>query len=171
MHRNNGNTLAAIHNPPYKSNKKHDIDELLFEITGSTTTSVLELEEYGSGPYPYITAQATNNGTEKFYNFYTEKGNVLTIERTIQGYCSYQPKNFSASIDIVKLIPKFEMNKYVALFLVTILNLEKYRYNYGRKASQTRLKSTSIKLPEKNGKPNFEFMKIFIQSLPYSKNL
>lgn len=63
------------------------------------------------------------------------------------------------------------MNKYVALFLVTILNLEKYRYNYGRKASQTRLQSTSIKLPEKNGKPNFEFMKIFIQSLPYSKNL
>ena len=153
----------------WKRFKLHD--ELLFEITGSTTTSVLELEEYGSGPYPYITAQATNNGTEKFYNFYTEKGNVLTIERTIQGYCSYQPQNFSASIDVVKLIPKFEMNKYVALFLVTILNLEKYRYNYGRKASQTRLQSTSIKLPEKNGKPNFEFMKIFIQSLPYSKNL
>ena len=144
-------------------------NEFLFEITGSTTTSVLELEEYGEGPYPYITAQATNNGTEKFYDFYTEKGNVLTIERAIQGYCSYQPKNFSASSDVVKLIPKFEMNKYVALFLVTILNLENYRYNYGRKASQTRLKSTSIKLPEKNGKPDFYFMEAFIKSLPYSK--
>ena len=69
-----------------------------------------------------LTFQATNNGTEKFYDFYTEKGNVLTIERAIPGYCSYPPKNFSASSDVVKLIPKFEMNKYVALFLVTILN-------------------------------------------------
>lgn len=151
--------------------KQFKVHKFLFEITGSTTTSVLELEEYGYGAYPYITAQATNNGTEKFYDFYTEKGNVLTIERAIQGYCSYQPKNFSASIDVVKLNPKFEMNKYVALFLVTILNLENYRYNYGRKASQTRLKSTYIKLPEKDGKPDFEFMEIFIKSLPYSNNL
>ena len=42
------------------------------------------------------------------------------------------------------------MNKYIALFLVTILNLENYRYNYGRKASQVR------KLPERDGKPDVE---------------
>lgn len=99
------------------------LQKFLFEITGSTTTSVFELEESGYGPYPYITAQATNNGTYQFYHFYTEEGNVLTIERAIQGYCSYQPQNFSASVDVVKLIPKFEMNKYVALFLVTLRNL------------------------------------------------
>lgn len=145
------------------------VHKFLFEITGSTTTSVLKLEEYGDGPYPYVTAQATNNGTHKFYDFYTEKGNILTIERAIMGYCFYQPQKFSASIDVIKLIPKFEMNKYVALFLVTILNLENYRYNYGRKASQTRLKTTSIKLPERDGKPDLEFMEIFIKSLPYSK--
>lgn len=147
------------------------LHKFLFEITGSQTTSILELEEYGYGPYPYITAQATNNGAHKFYNFYTEKGNVLTVERAIQGYCSYQSKNFSASSDVVKLIPKFKMNKYVALFLVTILNLENYRYNYGRKASQSRIKTTSIKLPERDGKPDYEFMEMFIQSLPYSNNL
>lgn len=86
-------------------------------------------------------------------------------------YCFYQPKNFSASNNVVKLIPKFEMNKYVALFLVTILNLEHYRYNYGRTASQARLKTISIKLPERDGKPDFEFMETFMKSIPYSKNL
>ena len=96
---------------------------------------------------------------------------TLKIESAILGYCSYQPKNFSASDNVVKLIPNFKMNKYVALFLVTILNLENYRYNYGRKASQTRLKTLYIKLPERNGKPDFEFMETFIQSLPYSRNL
>lgn len=50
------------------------------------------------------------------------------------------------------------MNKYVAMFLVTIMNLEKYRYNYGRKCSQTRMKQISIKLPSKKGQPDFEYM-------------
>ena len=63
------------------------------------------------------------------------------------------------------------MNKYVALFLVTILNLENYRYNYGRKASQKRLKTIYIKLPERDEKPDFEFMETFLKSLPYSKSI
>lgn len=150
--------------------KWFNLDQNLFEITGSQTNSSSELEKYGYGQYPYVTAQATNNGTYKLYDFYTEEGNILTIGSVV-GYCSYQPKNFSASNDVVKLIPKFEMNKYVALFLVTILNLENYRYNYGRKANQARLKTISIKLPERDGKPDFEFMEIFIKNLPYSKNL
>ena len=57
------------------------------------------------------------------------------------------------------------------MFFVTILNMEKYRYNYGRKASQTRMKEISIKLPEKNGSPDFLYMENYIKSLPYSKSL
>lgn len=151
--------------------KLFKLHEDLFEITGSQTTPILELEEYGYGQYPYVTTQATNNGTEGFYDFYTEEGNVLTFDSAICGYCSYQPKNFSASDHVEKLIPNFEMNKYVALFLVTLLNLENYRYNYGRKASQTRMKTIYIKLPEKSGKPDFQFMETFMKSLPYSINL
>ena len=36
--------------------KLHTVGFADFEITGSTTTSVLELEEYGEGPYPYISS-------------------------------------------------------------------------------------------------------------------
>jgi type I restriction enzyme M protein len=57
------------------------------------------------------------------------------------------------------------------MFFVTIMNLEKYRYNYGRKASQTRMKKILIKLPEKNGNPDLIFMENYIKSLPYSKSL
>lgn len=143
----------------------------LFDISGSITTSILELEEYGVGEYPYITTQATNNGVEGFYNFSTEKGDVLTVDSAVLGYSSYQPKDFSASDHVEKLMPKFKINKYIAMFLVTILNLEQYRYNYGRKCSQSRMKQTKIKLPAKNGKPDFNFMENFIKSLPYSKNI
>lgn len=140
----------------------------LFTITGSKTTPLLELEEYGKGKFSYVTTQATNNGVEGFYDFYTEEGNVLTVDSAVLGYCSYQPFDFSASDHVEKLIPKFKMNKYIALFLVTIMNLEQYRYNYGRKCSQTRMKQISIKLPSKKGQPDFEYMENFIKSLPYS---
>lgn len=143
----------------------------LFNITGSKTTPLLELEEYGKGKYPYVTTQATNNGVEGFYDFYTEEGNVLTVDSAVLGYCAYQPENFSASDHVEKLMPKFKMNKYTAMFLVTILNLERYRYNYGRKCSQTRMEQIKIKLPAKNGQPDFEFMESYIKSLAYSKSI
>ncbi len=143
----------------------------MFDITGSKTTPLLELEEYGKGKYPYVTTQATNNGVEGFYSLYTEEGNILTIDSAVLGYCSFQPLPFSASDHVEKLIPKFSMNKYVALFLVMIMNLEQYRYNYGRKCSQTRMEKINIKLPAKNAEPDFEFMENYIKSLPYSSSI
>ncbi|PIZ44869.1 hypothetical protein COY31_01610 [Candidatus Wolfebacteria bacterium CG_4_10_14_0_2_um_filter_39_18] len=143
----------------------------LFKISGSETTPLLELEEYGRGNYPYVTTQATNNGVEGFYNFYTEDGGVLTVDSAVLGYCSYQSYNFSASDHVEKLIPKFMMNKYIAMFLVTIINQEQYRYNYGRKCSQDRMEKGSIKLPSKDGSPDWGFMENYIKSLSYSSNL
>lgn len=144
----------------------------LFKIIGTKTTPKEELEEIGKGKYPYVTTQATNNGVDNFFNEYTEEGNVLTIDSAVIGYCSYQPLNFTASDHVEKLIPKFKMNKYHALFFVTIINMDQYRFNYGRKASQTRIKKISIKLPIlDNGNPDLLFMENYIKSLPYSSSI
>ena len=151
--------------------KLFELYQELFKIRGSKTTSLLDLALHGTGQYPYVTTQAINNGTKGFFDFYTEEGNVLTTESAILGHCTYQPFHFSASDHVEKLIPNFDMDQYIALFLVTILNLERYRYNYGRKASQARLKKISLKLPAKNGEPDFQFMRQYIQGLPYSKPL
>jgi hypothetical protein len=141
----------------------------LFEIKGSTTTSVLELEEHGVGVHPYVTTQATNNGVAGFYDFFTEQGNILTVDSAVLGYCSYQEFAFSASDHVEKLIPRFEMDKYIALFLSTIFNLERYRFNYGRKCSHARMKQMVIKLPvDSSGKPDWDFMSNYIKSLSYS---
>jgi len=156
----------------FEINKWKDFDlNKLFKIQGSKTTPLLELEEYGNGKYPYVTTQATNNGIEGFFDFYSEDGDILTADSAVLGYCSYQLLPFSASDHVEKLMPKFKMNKYIAMFLVTILNLEQYRYNYGRKCSQERMKKISIKLPNKNGNPDFEYMENYIKSLSYSSSL
>jgi len=145
--------------------------ETLFKIKGSNTTPLSELEERGKGKYPYVTTQASNNGVKGFYDYYTEEGNVLTVDSAVLGYCSYQPLAFSASDHVEKLIPKFSMSKYVALFIFTIINAEQYRYNYGRKCSQERMKKSHIRLPSKNSVPDFEFMENYIKSLPYSSSM
>lgn len=144
---------------------------VLFNLKGTKTTPILELVATGKGEYPFVTTQATNNGIEGFYDLETEEGNVLTIDSAVLGYCAYQEINFSASDHVEKLIPKFKLNKYIAMFLVTIINQEQYRYNYGRKCSQTRMKEISIKLPSKNNKPDLEFMEKYIKALPYSSSL
>lgn len=175
-------TLDKIAIPSYKKLLQKELDlntrnwesfelKALFKITGSKTTPLSELEDYGKGKYPYLTTQATNNGVEGFYDYYTEERNVLTVDSAVLGYCSYQPLEFSASDHVEKLIPRFNMNKYVALFISKIINTEQSRYNYGRKCSQERMRKSHIKLPSKNGVPDFEFMESYIKSLPYSSSI
>jgi len=145
----------------------------LFNIKGSITTPKIELEESGLGLWPYVTTQAINNGIEGFYNIKTEKGNILTVDSAVLGFCAYQEKDFSASDHVEELIPKFHLTSYIAMFLTTLINKEQYRYNYGRKCSQTKLKKSQIKLPailntQGEYEPDWQWMEDYIKGLPYS---
>ena len=138
----------------------------LFDVTGSKTTKVDDLEEYGPGKYPYVTTKASNNGIEGFFNYYTEQGGCLTIDSAVIGYCSFQKNNFSASDHVEVLRPKFEMNENIALFLVTIINLDCYKYSYGRKRSQKQINKDVIKLPvDEKGDPDWNYMNNYIETM------
>ena len=144
----------------------------LFSISGTKTTPLAQLKSYGAGNSPYVTTKASNNGVHDFYDHATEQGQVLVVDSAVLGYCSYQRDDFSASDHVEKLTPKFDMNKYISIFLATIINHNQYRFSYGRKACQERLRSAWIKLPSTmDGKPDWEFMDKYIQSLPFSRSL
>lgn len=151
-----------INSNVYKNFKLSDI----FDVKGTKTTSIDELKEYGYGKYPYITTQSTNNGVAGFYNFYTENGNVLTIDSAVAGYCSYHEENFSASDHVEKLIPKFKLNKYIALYLCSLINSNKFRFSYGRKANQKQIKNIEIPLPiTAEGNIDWEYIYIYIYAI------
>ena len=145
----------------------------LFTVTGSKTTSKIELEASGIGKHPYVTTKATNNAVDGLYSIATEKGNVIVIESAVNGYVTYQGMDFSASAHVEKLIPKFEMNKYSGLFIVNMIRvLTNGMYNYGHKFNQKRIKDTIINLPiTPDGTPDYDFMERYIKSLPFSKVL
>ena len=65
------------------------------------------------------------------------------------------------------------MNKYIAFFLIAVLRMEKFRYDYGRKWTvDKQMKDTQIKLPvDAHGNPDYDFMERYIKSLPYSANI
>ena len=64
------------------------------------------------------------------------------------------------------------LNERTALYIVTILNNEQFKYSYGRAFLMDRIKDTMIKLPtDSDGKPDWQFMEDYIKSLPYGDRL
>lgn len=119
------------------------------------------------GTTPYLGAIDKNNGVSNYIGQAPLfDGGVITINYDGSiGECFYQPNPFWASDAVNVLIPKFEMPVEVALFITTLLKAEKYRFNYGRKWHIQRLESTRLRLPSKNGIPNWNSITAYMNGL------
>ena len=154
-----------------KTWKYFDLVEL-FEISASSDELMDDLSE--GGLTPYITSTDSNNGVTSYVKEEpTNPAGTITANRGGSvGYFFYQPLPYkSTPVDVRILTPKFKINKFVGLFIKTILQLEKYRFNYSRKMGSDRLSQFKIKLPSINNQPNFQFMEEYIKSLPYSAEI
>lgn len=124
----------------------------------------------------YIGAVSENNGVREKIEVETLwKPNCITVNYNGSvGEAFYQSEPFWASDDVNVLYAKkfWQMNKYVAMFLITVIKANRYRFGYGRKWTLQKMKETIIKLPSnKNGDPDFAFMEKYIKSLPYSDKI
>lgn len=147
---------------------KHSLNDLFF-ISASSDLLIDDLSI--GGKTPYISSTEKNNGVFEFvHDEATNNGNTITANRGGSvGFFFYQPSSYLATpVDVRILTPKFKLNKYIGIFLVTVLKLEKFKFNYSRKMGSDRLSKLSIKLPTKDGSPDFDFMENYIKSLPYS---
>jgi len=145
----------------------------LFDVSASRDGLSDGLTE--GGKTPYVTSSESNNGVTSFFEEEaTNKAGTITANRGGSvGYFFYQPVDYmSTPVDVRILTPKFEIDSFIGLFMKTILQLEKYRYNYSRKMGSDRLREFKIKLPvDLNNQPDWNFMRDYIKSLPYSFNI
>lgn len=130
-------------------------------------------EDYNQGNTPLVSSSDTNNGVMHMIDISPAfNGNMLTIGK-IGATTYYQKEPFLATSDVTVLAPKFKcFNKYIGLFMATIINQEGCKWSYGRQIRLGDSKKLKIKLPvDKNGNPDWQFMENYIKSLPYSANL
>ena len=126
------------------------------------------------GETPFIGAIDANNGQrQRVLAKPNHKGNTITV--TYNGSVAeafYQPEPFLASDDVNVLYPKFDLNRYTAMFICALIRREKFRFNYGRKWHLERMNETVIRLPATVTKePDWASMEAYISSLPYSKSV
>lgn len=152
-----------------KSNWQDFRLQTIFNIRGAKNS--FTLQEVNRGQYLYITTSNKNNGVSGTSDIYTEAGNVITVDSATDGKAFYQETNFISSDHVEVLEPKnFTLNTYIGMFIVSMLNLQIFRYGFGRKRSQVRLKKEKLLLPIKQNsddgcKPDWQFMEDYIKSV------
>ena len=163
----------------------NSVEWKFFNIGGKNGIFKLEKGYYNKKPpsrmdgeIPFFGASKKNYGiTSWHYESELEKiygPNKLLVTNngsTCQAY--YADQRFTCSHDVNILQPKqIELNKFIAIFLISIIKLDAFRWSYGRKWRIMRMKDSEIKLPVDNsGKVNWEFMESYIKFLPFSKTL
>lgn len=164
---------SESHIPGVNAWKNFCISDLFEVKKGKRLTSADQTE----GATPYIGAIDSNNGVANYIGQKSiHSGNTISLSYNGSvGEAFYQPNPFWATDDVNVLYFKSDngvlFNKYIALFICTILRQEKYRYSYGRKWVLESMKATIIKLPSKNDKPDWNLMENYMKSLPYGDRI
>lgn len=142
------------------------------------TKGDIKADEVDEGKVPLISSGESNNGVVKYI---TENGdgiaemfpgNTITLDMfchaNYQGLAYYAVGHGRVNI----LFPKFELNKYIGIFICTLVNREEYRFSYGRAVYSTVAEKMKIKLPvTPAGTPDWQFMEDYIKSMPFSRNI
>jgi len=146
----------------------------LFEIEkGERLTTYNRIQDDKN--IPLIVASSENNGVVDFISqlgFISDK-KVFEKKITIDMFWNvfYHDYKYFSDDNVHTLIPQFKTNKYISLFIVSILRKLNYKYSFGRQARINRIEKEKIKLPSKKGSPDIEFMENYIKSLSYSSSL
>ena len=156
--------------------KMYSVVSLFYRLEKCKCSNATEMLEDGT-EIAYIGAKKSENGIMRYVkreeNLVSEGNCILFIGdgQGSVGYCLYQPNDFIGSTTLIAAYME-NLNPYIAQFLVTVLDMERYRYSFGRKYNKNAILNSKIKLPaDSDGNPDWQFMEDYIKSLPYSANL
>ena len=131
------------------------------------------------GEIPVVSHSSANNGV-KIYSAPISNRKLFDHTNTISladrgmFYATIQNEDFYIGTRVKALEAKFQCDINMLFFIATIINNEKYRFNYGRNCTNS-LDDLKIYLPSiKKGNvvcPNFQLMSDYINTLQYSKNI
>lgn len=121
------------------------------------------------GKIPYISSTALSNGIDNFIGN-TEKvrkseNNITLANSGSVGASFYQPYEYIASDHVTSLTLK-SGNKYVYLFLSSVLKRLGEKYTFNREINDMRIKREKLILPiDEKGNPNWYYMEKLIKNI------
>lgn len=138
----------------------------IFEVENCKCTKVSGLE---NGMTPYVGATNQNNGTMSYlkkYDSLITKGNCIVFVcdgEGSMGYSYYKHEDFIGTTTI-KVGRNKHLNKFNGMFISTVADTVRGKYNFGYKRNELRLKNETLTLPiNKEGNPNWQFMEDYIK--------
>lgn len=185
----NYDSFSTEYRPPYQISKTAiNIDSnvfkpfLLYNYFDINAGIYHNIDEYGDGETPYISATSVNNGIGKEISLEADfRAGSITTEK-IYSTAFYQPEDFCATSDVNVYTPRNEfkdkINIFNTFFIIGMINFsEGFRWCYGRQVRQGDSRKVVVELPAIYDKhtnkyePDWVFMENYIKSLPYSKCL
>lgn len=149
-------------------------DEIFDVVTGKWPTTIQDIEN-NPGDTPFVSTIAWNNWLVIKFDWDSEHlAQSITVANDGSVWSTfYQSTDFSASykVNVIRL-KNHILSKHIGMFLITLIEKEKYRYAYGRKFGLERMKQTKIKLPATpSWDPHWQWMEEYIKGLPYSASI
>ena len=129
----------------------------------------LKKEDHIEGKIPYISSTSLNNGLDQFIgneeNIRKFNNNLTLANSGSVGSCFYHEYEYIAS-DHVTTLTLDKADKYIYLFMSTIIQRLEEKYSFNREINDKRIRKERFILPaDKNGNPHWDYMSKFMQKL------
>ena len=117
------------------------------------------------GKYPLVTAGEFDQGVKGFIEPNTQKiyNNAITIDMFCNAFVHLD--DFCCDDNILVLQSKNPINHKALFYIATVMNMDKYKFGYGKQYRMNSLEAHKILLPTLGGEINFSFMEKFIEEL------
>lgn len=151
----------------YEEEKKEFLLSEIFEINTGTYHSTANLKK---GKIPLISCSENDNGIAGFYDIPLKNTYVNTITVAYDGRpltAKYHNYRFAAYDNVGVLVPRLEFRNSTLLFITILLNIERWRYSYGRKCYCQKIQKLVIKLPVKNNLINEDYIEKTVKNTTY----
>lgn len=148
----------------------------LFTFSMGKSKGLNHLTQRG-GEISYLSATNQNNGVSTFVEKEEKlmhKGNCIAFIRNGEGsmgYSVYKSEDFIATSDI-SIGYNDHLNYYIGMFITTMADTIRGKYNFGYKRSEKRLKNEIIQLPvDEEGNPDYDYMEKYMRQIEQKKLL
>ena len=130
----------------------------------------VECDKLDDDKVNFVARTAENNGVSAYVNkikgIVPQRAGLISVAgggSVLSTFLQNEP--FYSGRDLYTLDSKDNISDEAKMFIITVIEQNKYKYSYGRQANKT-LPDLLLKLPINNeGKPDYQFMEDYIKSL------